>query len=461
MKPSLIPTLIPGLAALLGIVLLTHWLGGVRFPRVEKRVPGADLLGSLPGMKPADLKGTFTKLGGVPAQIPGDWPGFRGVNHDNICVDPTPLARSWDSGGPKALWTAEMGEGYAGAAVRKGCAYVLDYDQAQRMDVIRCLSLADGHDCWRRAYSVSVKRNHGMSRTVMAVNDKYAVSLGPKCHVVCVDADSGDFRWALDLPRSYHTKVPPWYAGQCPLIDGDRLVLAPGGEKMMIATDLATGKVRWETPNPHGWAMSHSSIIPTTFHGKRMYLYCASGGVVGVDAENGAILWETDAWKISIATVPTPVLLPDGRIFLTGGYNSGSMLLQLTEQGGKFGVKVLWHVKPDVFGSDQQTPIYYQSYLYGVIPGGQLVCLDAEGKQVWNSGAARFGLGPYIIAQGMIYLVNDTGTLTLAEATPAGYHQLAQAKVMKGHDAWGPLALVNGRLIARDLTSMVCLDVRK
>ena len=452
--------MIPAFAVLLGLALLVHWLAGTRAPQVIARLPGADFIGQMLG-KPVDLQGTFTKSTGVPATLPGAWSGFRGANHDNISTEPVPLARAWGASGPAALWSVDLGEGYAGAAVRAGRVYVLDYDQQNRMDILRCLSLADGREIWRRAYADSVKRNHGMSRTVTAVSDKFALSLGPKCHVLCVDADSGAFRWGLDLARTYHTHVPPWYAGQCPLIDGDRAIIAPGGTALMIAADCATGHIRWETPNPHGWGMSHSSIIPVTFHGRRMYVYCASGGVVGVDADTGHLLWETDQWRISIATVPTPVLLPDGRIFLCGGYNSGGMMLQLTEQGGKFGVNILYRLKPEVFGSEQQTPVYYKGYIYGIISGGQLVCLDPSGKQLWNSGTTRFGLGPYMIAQGMIYLLNDTGLLTLAEATPAGYHQLARAKVLQGHDAWGPLALAGGRLIARDLTKMVCLDVKK
>ena len=456
-----IQTILPVIAALAGVVLLWHWLLASPLPHAARRIPGADLVANMPWSKPIDLAGTFAASSGTAATLTGAWPGFRGENHDNIDTETVPLARSWGAGGPRALWSVELGEGYAGAAVRAGRTYVLDYDQQHKADVLRCLSLADGREIWRRAYGVSVKRNHGMSRTVSAVSDKYAVSLGPKCHVLCVDAASGAFRWGLDLGRSYHTKVPPWYAGQCPLLDGDRAIIAPGGDALMIAVDCATGHVLWTTPNPDGWGMSHSSIIPLTFHGKKMYIYCASGGVAGVDAQTGAILWATDEWKISIATVPTPVLVSGGRIFLCGGYNAGSMMLQLTEQGGKFGEKTLFRLKPEIFGSDQQTPIYYQNYIYGVIPGGQMVCLDLTGRQVWNSGATRFGLGPYLLSQGMIYVINDTGTLTLVEATPSGYHQLAQARVLTGHDAWGPLALVNGRLLARDLTRMVCLDVAK
>ena len=64
------------------------------------------------------------------------------------------------------------------------------------------------------------------------------------------------------------------------------------------------------------------------------------------------------------------------------------------------------------------------------------------------------------ISNGLIYVMNDTGLLTLIEATPAGYKQLAQSQVLTGYDSWGPMALAGGRLIVRDMTRMVCLDVR-
>jgi len=58
-----------------------------------------------------------------------------------------------------------------------------------------------------------------------------------------------------------------------------------------------------------------------------------------------------------------------------------------------------------------------------------------------------------------MYVMNDIGVLTLAEATPSGYVQLAEAKVLEGPDSWGPMAIASGRLILRDLNQMICLDV--
>jgi len=59
----------------------------------------------------------------------------------------------------------------------------------------------------------------------------------------------------------------------------------------------------------------------------------------------------------------------------------------------------------------------------------------------------------------LIYMMNDSGVLTLAEATPTGYIQLAEAKVLDGIESWGPMAVASGRLVLRDLTRMICLDI--
>ena len=355
-----------------------------------------------------------------------------------------------------------LGEGYAGAAVRAGRVYVLDYDKAEKRDALRCFSLADGKEIWRYSYHVIVKRNHGMSRTVPAVTEKHVVSLGPKCHVTCLDCMTGEFRWGLDLVREFSAKVPLWYAGQCPLVDGNRVILATGGPELMIAVDIATGAVLWKTPNPRGWVMTHSSIAPMEIGGKRMYVYAASGGVAGVSAEDGSLLWDTELWKISEATIASPVHLGDGRIFLSGGYGSGAMFLKLEQDGGRFSPRMEQRLAPEAFGSPQQTPVFFEGHLYGVRPDEQLACMDPQGKILWTSGPTNtFGYGPYFIAGGLIFAMNDEGRLTLAKATPERYEELSEAKVLSGHESWGPMAIAGGRLLARDFTRMVCLDVKE
>lgn len=462
---------IPGVAAILGILSLWLWLKGSSEDDWQERTPAAETIDVAAEGLSTRMRGQLTKFSGVPAALPGAWPRFRGQNADGVSVSSVELLKTWGGGEPNTLWGIDVGEGYAGATILNGRVYLLDYDPTGEglprggppigADTLRCLSLADGKEIWRYAYPVKTKRNHGMSRTVPAVTEKYVVALGPKCHVICLDSITGELHWQLDLVKDFGATVPPWYAGQCPLIDDGKAILAPGGDTALImAADCETGDIIWKTPNPNGWNMTHSSIIPMEFKGKRMYVYCANRGVVGVSADDGAILWETTAWKISIATVPSPLILDSGQIFLSGGYNAGSMMLQLKEDTDRLIAEPLFRLEPEVFGATQQTPILFDNHIYGVRPNGEFICLKPNGELVWTSDTAhRFGLGPFIIANGLIYVMNDSGTLTLLEATPGGYTQLAQSQVLNGHDSWGPMAFAEGRLIVRDMTRMVCLDV--
>ena len=401
------------------------------------------------------LSGKLITGAGSPAALPGAWPRFRGPNGDGIATESVTIGQKW-----KPLWTVELGEGYAGPVVRDGRVYVLDYDQENLADALRCLSLADGREIWRFTYPVKVKRNHGMSRTTPTLAGNYVISLGPKCHVVCLNATTGQFVWGIDLVKEYNSEVPEWYAGQCPLVDGDRVILAPGGDALMIAVDLATGKVIWKTPNPNDWKMTHSSVVPVEFAGRRQYVYCGSRGVAGVSAIDGAELWETDKWVIQIATIPSPIYVGDGKLFFAGGYNAGAKMLQLKEEGGRIVPVELFSLPASVFGATQQTPILYQDHIYGVRPDGQLACLDLAGKIIWTSGSKdKFGLGPFLIAGGKLFVMNDEGLLTLVDISISGYHPIVQNRVLNGHDSWAPLALAGSRLLARDLTQMVCLDI--
>ena len=461
---------IPAALVVVGIVSLYVWLSADAPQRFEVRLPGADNRPKGPGGEdePATIKGWLLKSDGVPADLPGAWPRFRGAGFDAISRQDVALGRTWPAEGPRVLWSVEMGQGYAGAAVLAGRVYIIDYDEQKKADAIRCLSLADGKEIWRYSYPLKVKFNHGRSRAVPAVTDKYLVAMGPKCHVTCLDSMTGEFRWMFNLGKEFKTKIPDWYTAQCPLIQDGKAIIAPGGDTLMMAVDCNSGEMVWKTSDPNDWVMTHSSIVTMEFNGKRFYVYCGGdqikGGVVGVSAQDGSVLWRYDQWKVRF-NVPTPVVVAPDRIFLTAGYGQtekGCTMLRLTEANGKILVESEFLHTTDVFGSIQQTPIFYEGHIYGVRPDEQLVCLDLKGKVLWTSTSAKkFGSGPYTIIDGLMYVMNDSGVLTLVQVAPSGYVQLAEAKVLAGHESWGPMAVADGRLIVRDFTRMMCLDIAR
>lgn len=433
----------------------------------------------------AELPGVLTRGDGEPAEdLEGSWPCFRGPDWDGISWEEVALAERWPEGGPRQLWKIPVGEGYAGAAIHRGRVYVLDYDEGRvdgelvperKGDVLRCLSLRDGKEIWRRWYHLPMVRQHGISRTVPAVTDRHVVSLGPMGHVLCLDAVTGEAKWSLDLVEEFGAVIPDWYAAQCPRIDvhgeDEVAILAPGGDRdvLMLAVACETGEVLWRTPNPRSLQMTHSSISWMDWHGEDTYLYCTTGGVVCVAASDGRLLWEYPDWMISPAIVPSPVVIPGNRILLSGGYKAGSVILEIREdENGDPRPEVLARLDVRTLGAEQHTPIAYEECIYGVLTKNagplkeQLVCLSVEGAMLWSSGSdRRFELGPFMVADDKLLLMDDDGVLTMARHSTTGYEELASARVLDGHESWGPLALAGGLLIARDLRTMVCLDLRE
>ncbi len=459
-------------ATTVAVLVLLWWIYTDPTNDYKTSEPGADNRGKGVAAQEVKIGEHFEQFSTEYTELSESWPRFRGAEFDNISKSTVKLKEKFGSTGPKIVWSVEMGEGHSGAAIYKGLAYILDYNEEKRMDILRCFSLTDGKELWNRGYKLNIKRNHGMSRTIPAVTEEYILTMGPMCHVMCLNRADGSMRWGLDIAKDYESEIPLWYTGQCPLIDNNVAILATGGKALMIAVDCATGQKLWETPNPNEWKMSHSSVMPYTFGGRKMYVYSPVGGLVGIAADGpdaGKVLWETPAWNHSVVA-PSPVCMPDGKIFITAGYGSGSMMLQLRENGGKFSIEVLTEYAPkDGLASEQQTPVYWQGHLFGIMPkdGGtmrnQLICVNPSDpkKPVWISGQEnRFGLGPYFMADGKLFILNDDATLTIAKPSTSKYIQLEQVKVIDdAHDAWAPFALANGYLLMRDSKKMVCIDL--
>lgn len=464
----------PGLALVsaalgvaLGILAIRNWFAS-SLPPVDRRVPVVVAKGGR--LARVDLRGQM-RIAPDAQAVPdraGAWPQFRGADSSNVSRTSPPLLDAWPPEGPPVRWRVNLGEGYAGPAIAYGRVYLLDYLEEDKADCLRCFSLADGRELWRRWYRVKVAWSHGYSRTVPAVADRAVVTIGPKCHVLCADALTGEYKWSIDLVAQYGTEVPLWYTGQCPLIDQGRVILAPAGTNaLMLAVDLQTGRVLWELPNPDGWKMSHACVTPMTIAGTPMYVYFALGGAAGV-ATDGKLLWTTTAWAPNIVA-PSPVHLGDGRILITSGHGAGSMLLQVRKIGDTFSVLPplkTWTCRE--FASEQHTPVVYQDTVLTILPkdGGplrqRLVCMDLAGDLKWTSDAAnRFGLGPFLIADDKIFILEDNGRLTMARASTARYEQLAVVDLLDGKEAWAPMAIADGLLLLRDWKTMICLDLRK
>jgi outer membrane protein assembly factor BamB len=464
--------------------VLLWWIISNRQPyNITKRVPGMDNRPKISFSSDSVIVGQYLDTFAIIDEVvPGSWPRFRGHDFDNISKDTTPLAEEWDTTGPAVIWSTSLGEGYAGAAVWNGRVYLLDYSEKKKADMLRCFSLKSGKELWRRWYYVELKRNHGYSRTVPAVTDKYIVTIGPRSHVMCLNPLNGMLLWTMDLEKKYGIPgkengriTPDFYTGQCPVIDNNVAIIAPGGKALMIGVDCQSGTVLWETRNEDTLRMSHGSIMPAIVFGKKMYVYNAIGGVVGVSAEvedMGRLMWKTKEW--SPATVAaSPLFLGNNEFAVFGNYGAGGARIRVIQEVSGFRAEVIeQHKSVNGLASDQQTPILIGDYIWTVMPENsgalkkQLVCFNKSDllKPVWSSGKdTRFGrgLGPYIASGDKLFLLDDDGQLYYFRRKETSVSLIATHKILDGIEAWGPMAIAGNYLIMRDSKNLLCLYIGK
>ena len=405
----------------------------------------------------------------LPAAPQGsDWTQFRGPDRSNISKE-MGLFRKWPAGGPKVLWSVPVTQGYAAAAIVGGRVYHHDYDEAKSEWCVNCRSLADGKLIWQFREAREVRPNHAITRTIPAVDSRFVCSLDPKAVLHCLDVKTGKQIWRKSLVTEYKATIPSWYNGQCPLQEADRLIVATGGAAILVALDKATGKELWRTPNqanpgnPGGYVMSHSSVMPAVLGGVKQYLYGTLKGPLGVSAKDGKLLWEFGR-KFNVAVAPSPIAVDEERVFMTASYDAGSVMVRVRRTGEAFKAEAVFDMKNNEWNSEVHTPIVYKGHMFAVgkKKRGLFTCLSFDGKEVWTSeGKASFGLGSFMMADGMFFVLDgDTGKLRLIEASTTGYNELASAQVLAGQEVWGPMALSDGKLVLRDLTKMICLNVR-
>lgn len=463
------------ISVVLGSILIAYWLFSDPYADLNKSIPGMDNRPDSASVltERVIIGETFIPFkSGFTSDLTDSWKRFRGSEYDNIKSQGPRLIDKFPENGPDIVWKVDLGEGHAAPVIQNGKVYLLDYLENEKADALRCFSLITGEELWQRKHNVHIKRNHGMSRTVPAITKDYIVTIGPKGHVMCNDPESGEFLWGIDLVSEYGTEIPFWYTGQCPIIDKDVAILAPGGSSLLIGVDCATGNVLWETPNIDDWEMSHSSIMPMTLDGIKMYVYAAVGGICGISAQGdnkGEILWKLTDFAPNVVA-PSPLILKNGKIFMTAGYGAGSVLFQVVKETSGYSTTILQQFKPKKgIASEQQTPLLYNDHILTILPKdagsnrNQFVCchMDDCMNILWTSGKSeRFGLGPYMIADNKFFILKDDGTLTIAKASVSGFEILDKREIMNGHDAWGPLAIADGYLLVRDSKQMLCLNIK-
>ena len=394
-----------------------------------------------------------------------DWPQFLGPERDNVAHDAKDLARSWPDGGPKVLWSESIGIGFAGPVIYGDSVLLLDRE-ADARDVLRRFRLADGREVWRFAYDAPGTLDRNGSRTSPASHGDFVFAIGPFGHIHAVKFSDGTQAWQAHLLDDWGAGRPNWGVSTSPLLLGDLVIVAPWGKKAaLVAYEKKAGKVAWTTPNPKGIVQDYQSPVPMTLGGKIVIVAAGRRGyTIGVDARTGKQLWSYEGYPDKGWNIPSPIIIDDIRVLITGGYGAGSAMFRIEQQGDTYTTLELW--KNHNMGTKMAQAVLYKGLIYGnsADVGGGLRCLDLDGNIKWDSKAngRTFEMGNLLVADGLVFIVDGSnGEFFMIEATPEGYRELGQASFLGGDKVWAPMAYKDGRLVLRDQSKLVCVDLKR
>ena len=398
-----------------------------------------------------------------------DWPQYLGPDRNAISPEKG-LLRSWPEAGPQVLWTVSLGEGYGGAAIGQGQVYVLDRIGNEK-DVLRCLDLLTGKEQWSFDYEAQGRVQHPGSRSTPTIDGNYIYTCGSFGDLYCFDKNTHKPVWHKNVWKDFQEGgVPSWAISQNPLIYADTVIAASQTRKAgVVAYDKLTGQVKWASPALVGGVGYVSPKIVKIDGNDNLVMITAGrrggggGAVIGMDPKDGKQLWIYRGWSCQIP-IPNVTEIGDGRLFVTGGYRAGSAMIKVEKTGDSYAVTEVY--KTDDFGTHVHPAILYKGYLYGHCTTNTrrdgMVCMSVDGKLMWKTGRSPvFDKGGFILADGLILSVDGrVGILYLIEPDPAGYKELAKAKLLGTSECWGPLALDDGKLLIRDQKQMKCVIVR-
>jgi outer membrane protein assembly factor BamB len=409
-----------------------------------------------------------------------DWPQFLGPDR-NSHSDQTGIMRTWPDKGPEVLWSVDVGIGFGGPAVKNGRVYLLDrYDEVG--DSLRVFDLANGKELWSFGYSSPGSVSFPGSRGVPTVDGNFVYTVGQYGELYCININTHKPVWSKNIWKDFGGgEVPTWAITQSPLIYGNLLIVASQApEAGVVAYDKLTGDLKWKTP-PIGNISYVSPSIAKIDGDDHVVMITGSsrspggdGKVVGIEPLTGNLLWEYSKWDCVIP-VPSAVDAGENRLLITGGYALGATMIKVEKNAdGKYITKELFTTEE--FGDQTKTPLMHNGYFYAQYGTNNrrdgLVCMDMDGEIMWKTRRSPdFNKGSMILADGLILATDGQFSLYLIEPDPTEFRPIASAELLKEEETdgatragaptqnWAPIALADGRLLIRDQSRMLCVQV--
>ena len=407
-------------------------------------------------------------LGLVSVATGDDWPQWRGSARNGMSAE-TGLLQSWPEGGPPLAWKASgLGAGFSSLAVAGGRVFTMgDQDESQYVIALD----ESGRHLWKQKIGPAWEDRYAGPRGTPTLDGDRLFAVGTEGDLVCLDTATGQVTWQRSLTQDFDGQMMSrWKFSESPLVDGDRLVVTPGGpEAALVALDKRSSKEIWRSripdlgPNGKDGA-AYSSVVVSQGAGVRQYVQLMGRGVVGVDAGTGEFLWGYNRVANGTANVSTPIIHGD-YVFASTGYGTGSALLRLRRTSGGLEAEEVYFLEAKTLQNHHGGMILHQGHVYAGTGHnrGFPICLEMlSGKVKWgpvrNAGKNSAAIS---YADGHLYFRYQNGWMLLLEVTSEGYREKGSFLIPEvRHPSWSHPVISGGKLYLREQDQLSVYDIR-
>lgn len=390
----------------------------------------------------------------------GDSPQFRGPRRDGQAGGGNNIANSWPRSGPKPEWSAGgLGEGFSAVSVANGRVYTMGLVGTD--EKVFALNERDGRPGWSVSTGGGAYRDGTGDgpRCTPTVDGDRIYAFGALGDLVCLDARTGQRRWHKNVLKEFGGNAGHWGICESPLIDGDKVIVTPGGRgATLVALNKNNGDEIWKSRVPSDPGPGYASAIAVEVGGVRQYVNFTARGLIGVRANDGEFLWQSNSSANGTANCSAAVF-HDNHVFYGSGYGTGGSCLRLESNGNTTRADEVYKTKD--MKNHHGGMVVVDGFLYGC-DEQILTCLDLlSGKVMWKERSP--GKGSITFADGMLIVRNEQGPVTLVEANSQRYVEKGQFDQpnRSRRQAWAYPVVANGHLLLRDQETLLCYDLRR
>jgi outer membrane protein assembly factor BamB len=385
---------------------------------------------------------------------PADWSQWRGPDRAGLSRE-SGLLKQWPASGPPLVWSvSNLGAGYGSIAVSGDRIFVQGLKG--RDSTVSSLNRADGKPVWSKIIGPTAVDDRGPGpRGTPTVDGDQLYVLTESGDLACLRSQDGSVLWQRNILKDFGARNIPWLISESPLVDGNNLIVTPGGRNAgMVALDKMTGKTVWTSKELSDQA-GYSSVIAADVQGVRTLMTLTAEAGVGVRAMDGKLMWRYEPVANGTANVATPIFF-DNKVFYTTNYGAGGALLGLTAQNGEVRATPIYTTQE--LQNHHGGVLLANGYLFG-FNNSILTSLEfATGKMMWRHRSV--GKGSLVYADGHLYILGEDNVVGLAEATPSGYKEKGRFRIAdQGWPSWAHPVVSDGRLYIRNQSTLATYDV--